>query len=121
MASFWETLTRFDRSKIRPALAVRTTLGFGLPLVVGAATGAVVPALAVATGALNVGFSDTDDPYLVRARRMLAASVLVAFAVACGGIFGQHPTLSIALLAAWAFGAGMLVALSPAAGDLGTI
>src|SRR4051794_1661760 len=111
MASFWETLTRFDRSKINPALALRNTLGFGLPLVVGAATHSIAPALAVAMGALNVSFSDTDEPYVVRSRRMIAASVLVGFAVACGGIFGQHPWLSIIVTGLWAFGSGMLVAL----------
>src|SRR4051794_23050065 len=121
MASFWETLTRFDRAKISPALAFRNTLGFGLPLVVGAATNNIAPALAVAMGALNVSFSDAGEPYLVRSRRMVAASVLVGVAVACGGIFGQHPALPVIIAGLWAFGAAMLVALSQAAADLGTM
>ena len=60
-----------------PRLAVRNTLGVALPLAAGAALGAVPAALAAGIGALNVAFSDSHEPYIQRARRMLAASVLV--------------------------------------------
>ena len=102
-------------------MALRNTLGVALPLMVGAWTDAMAPAIAVTIGALNVSFSDTNEPYIIRARRMIAASVLVGIAVAAGGVLGEHRVLSVILLGAWAFGAGMLVALGSTAADLGTI
>jgi uncharacterized membrane protein YccC len=114
-------LTRFDRSKLAPWVALRNTIGFALPLVFGFAFGHPLGGLAVATGALNVSYSDKDDPYLFRVRRMIAASAVVAFAVFCGCLSGGRDVLAIVIAGVWAFAAGMLVALSPAAADVGLI
>jgi uncharacterized membrane protein YccC len=92
-----------------------------LPIAVGAATGAVSGGLVAGTGALNVAFSDSDEPYAQRARRMLAASALVGLAVFAGSLTGASPVTAVSVDAAWAFAAGMMVALSTAAADLGTI
>ena len=104
-----------------PRLAARNTLGVALPLAAGAALGAVPAALAAGIGALNVAFSDSHEPYIQRARRMLAASVLVCGAVFAGALSGGSSALAVLVAGGWAFAAGLLVALSPAAGDLGLI
>lgn len=75
----------------------------------------------MATGALNVSFSDGQEPYPQRGKRMLAASVLVGFAVFAGALGGHRNTAAVAIAAPWAFAAGMLVALSTTAADLGGI
>jgi uncharacterized membrane protein YccC len=75
----------------------------------------------VATGALNVSYSDGTDPYFRRGGRMLMASLIASIAVVIGGLVGSHHTLAIALATAWAFAAGMLVALDNAAADIGLI
>ncbi|MEO7142451.1 MAG: FUSC family membrane protein, partial [Bryobacteraceae bacterium] len=120
-ASFWQMVVRFQADKIAPWLALRNTLGVALPLAAGVAFGAVPAALAVGAGALNVSFSDSDDPYVQRGRRMLAASVLVAIAICAGAICGNHPALAVAAAGTGAFAAGILVALSTAAADLGAV
>lgn len=73
------------------------------------------------TGALNVAFSDSSDPYFLRARRMFAASILVACSVFIGTALGSGFTYAVILAAGWAFAAGMLNSVSPAAGDLGVV
>jgi uncharacterized membrane protein YccC len=120
-AAFRQSLTRFDRSKLTPWVALRNTIGFAVPLVFGFAFGHPLGGLAVATGALNVSYSDKDDPYLFRVRRMIAASVMVGLAVFCGYLSGVHNDSAVAIAGIWAFAAGMLVALSPAAADVGVI
>src|SRR4051812_28896021 len=68
-AAFWQTLIKFEAAKLAPALAVRNTLGVVLPLIVGTAAGVPTVGIAVATGALNVAFSDSEEPYRRRAKR----------------------------------------------------
>lgn len=118
-ASLWRTIITFHRDKFLPWIAFRNAIGVAAPLIAGAITGQLGPAVTVATGALNVAFSDGYEPYIVRARRMLAASVLVALGVSIGALVGGNTWLAVAVAGAWAFAAGMMVALSTAAGDLG--
>ncbi len=120
-AAFWRILVRFQADKVSPWLALRNTIGVVLPLAAGAALGSVPLGLAMSTGALNVSYSDSHEPHIVRARRMLAASFLVAIAVFAGGCFGRNHALMVPLTAVWAFVGGMLVALGPGVADLGVL
>lgn len=120
-SALWHLITRVQRDKITPWLGFRNALGVALPLALGAAFGAVPVGLAVSTGALNVAFTDGAEPYRVRGWRMLAACVLVGFAVAIGETFGHNHLMAIALATCWAFGAGLLVSLSTTAADLGVV
>jgi uncharacterized membrane protein YccC len=120
-AALWQLVTRVQRDKIAPALALRNSIGVALPLAVGVATGAIPAGLAIATGALNASFTDSSEPYRVRGQRMLGASVLVGFAVAVGEICGRHHPMAVAITTGWGFAAGLLVALSSTAADLGVI
>src|SRR5271168_5040080 len=85
-ATFWQTVIRFQKEKLNFWLAVRNTVGIVLPLIAGVAFGTIPGGLAMATGALNVSFSDGQEPYPQRSRRMLSASALVGFAVFCGAL-----------------------------------
>src|SRR5437773_12533112 len=58
---FWRVLTRFDSSKLSPYLALRNTIGVLLPLVAGFALDMPRGGLVVASGALNVAYSDGSD------------------------------------------------------------
>jgi uncharacterized membrane protein YccC len=117
--AFWRIITRLEKHKINTWIAFRNAIGVALPLGIGIAIGEPLGAVAVTTGALNVSFSDGDDPYAQRARRMLAWSFLGAVAVFTGSVAGEHHWAAILLTAAWAFVAGMLVSISTRAGDLG--
>ncbi len=100
---------------------MRNSIGVVLPLIAGFALQLPRGGLVVASGALNVSYSDGSDPYLERAKRMLASSLICAIAVFAGAISGKHQIFAIALATAWAFVAGMFVAVGGAAPDLGVI
>lgn len=116
-----QEVVRFQRDSVRPYIGVRNAIGVFVPLALGAAVGLVPSGLVAATGALNVAFSDSDAPYAIRARRMLAASIVVGLAVTAGTLCAWHKALIVLSASAWAFAAGMLVALDQTAADLGTI
>jgi uncharacterized membrane protein YccC len=119
-SAFWRTVKKIDKSKINNGwMALRNSLAVAVPLAVGIALGNPLGAAAVATGALNVSFSDGRDPYYQRARRMITWSVLGAFAVFVGCISGNNEIAAIIVAACWAFLAGMLIAVGSHAGDLG--
>jgi uncharacterized membrane protein YccC len=119
--AIWRLLTHFDRSKMVPALALRNTAGVILPLVVGYALGMPRGGLAMASGALNVSYSDGHDPYQQRAKRMLASTVWCAIAIFLGAITGHRNIEAVFVATAWAFIAGMLVAVGTTAADVGVI
>jgi len=117
----WRLLTHFDHSKMVPSLALRNTAGVILPLIVGFALGMPRGGLAMASGALNVSYSDGHDPYPQRARRMLASTAWCAIAILLGAITGHRNVEAVFVATAWAFIAGMLVAIGTTAADVGVI
>ncbi|MBV8551570.1 MAG: FUSC family protein [Acidobacteriaceae bacterium] len=118
--AFWRTITRLDKSRINSIWrATRNGLAVALPLSIGIALDSPLAAVAIATGALNVAYSDGRDPYGQRARRMLLWSGLGALAVFVGSITGQYHVAAVLVSAAWALAAGLLVSVSSRAGDLG--
>ena len=119
--AFWQILTLFDSTKLSTHRAFRNALGVVLPLIAGFALHMPRGGLVVASGALNVSYSDGSDPYSMRVKRMLASSVICAVAVFVGAISGKHVVLAVTLAAVWAFVAGMFVAVGGAAPDLGII
>jgi len=106
---------------LNPALALRNTAGVLIPLAAGFALGMPRGGLAMASGALNVSYSDGHDPYQQRAKRMLASTVWCAIAIFLGGITGHRNVEAVFVATAWAFIAGMLVAIGTTAADVGVI
>src|SRR5690349_7017582 len=121
LQALWQIVTHVDRSKINAAQALRNTLGVVAPLIVGQMIGMPRGGLAMASGALNVSYSDGSDPYQKRAKRMLASTAWCSIAVLLGGLTAHSNVLSVATATAWAFIAGMLVALGTTAADVGVI
>src|SRR5215475_11301383 len=119
--AIWRLLTYFDHSKMVPSLALRNTAGVVIPLVVGFALGMPRGGLAMASGALNVSYSDGHDPYPQRARRMLASTMWCAIAIFLGALTGHRNIEAVFVATAWAFIAGMLVAIGTTAADVGVI
>jgi uncharacterized membrane protein YccC len=119
--SYWHGLIRYDAQKVSAPMALRNALGVGIPLAVGVALGQPTGGLMSAIGALNVAYSDGSDPYQFRARRMIAASILVAVAVFAGGLAGHSTVSRLCASALCAFAAGMMVAVGQIATDIGNI
>jgi uncharacterized membrane protein YccC len=119
--TFWRGVQHVDTAKMEPWIALRNALGVAIPLAVGIAMGMPLGGLAVASGALNVSYSDGHDPYKGRARRLLASSVLCSIAVMAGGLAGHHNAAAVVLIAVWAFGSGMAITLGTTGESLGVI
>ena len=120
-AALRRSLTRYDREKIHPPIAIRNTIGVVLPLIIAGIAGQHSLGLVGSLGALNVAYQDGTDAYGLRARRMLAASFLVGIALFTGGLTAHHNAIAIVVATLAAFAAGMLVSLGTAAGDIGTV
>src|ERR1700689_5909315 len=118
---FWQGVLHVETSKMDLGIGVRNALGVALPLAVGIAIKMPLGGLAVASGALNVSYSDSSDPYKQRARRMLASSALCAIAVMAGGLAGHHNVEAVTLITVWAFGSGMAITLGATGESLGVI
>lgn len=112
-------VARVDVSQISYVTALRNAAGVVAPLAVGAATGHLLPSLTVATGALNVAFSDRPGPYRLRAGRMLLAGACSALSVCVGSAMGSITWLAVPLVMMWGFGGALLVALGAAATQIG--
>src|SRR5207249_3314098 len=121
LKALWRIVTHIDRSKINAWQALRNTVGVIAPLIVGYALGMPRGGLAMSSGALNVSYSDGSDPYEKRAKRMLASTVWCSIAVLLGGLTAHNNVASVVTATAWAFIAGMLVALGTTAADVGVI
>ena len=119
--AFWRGVLHVDTAKMEPWIGLRNAVGVSVPLAVGIAIGMPLGGLAVASGALNVSYSDGHDPYGQRAKRMLASSVLCALAVMAGGLAGHHNAAAVALATVWAFGSGMAIVLGTTGESLGVI
>ncbi len=119
--AFWQGVLHVDTAKMQPWIGLRNAVGVIAPLAAGIAIGMPLGGLAVASGALNVSYSDGHDPYGQRAKRMLASSALCAIAVMAGGLMGHHTAAAVALATVWAFGSGMAIALGTTAESLGVI
>lgn len=120
-SAFWQTVVRFDATRLTPEIAFRNTVGIVAPLIAGVALRDPASAAVVALGALNVCYSDSREAYAVRARRMLLASLLVGLAVAVGALSARNNITAAIAAMVWAFGVGMLVVLGPKAADLGLV
>jgi uncharacterized membrane protein YccC len=101
----------FERNEVKPQWGARFAFGVGLPLFVGAATGYLVEAVAVAGGALMVGLTDSGAPYRQRVGAMMITCVSVALCTFVGEVAAHSAVISVALLALASFGAGMFIAL----------
>jgi len=121
LQALWQIVTHIDRSKINVWQAARNALGVVAPLVVGQFLGMPRGGLAMASGALNVSYSDGSDPYAKRAKRMLASTLWCSIAVLLGGLTAHSDVVSVLVATVWAFVAGMLVALGTTAADVGVI
>src|SRR5258708_14317714 len=119
--ALWGIVTHVDHSKINPWQALRNTVGVIVPLIAGCALGMPRGGLAMASGALNVSYSDGSDPYAKRAKRMMASTVWCSIAVLIGGLTAHNSTVTIVAATLWAFTAGMLVSLGSTAADVGVI
>src|SRR5215212_4200633 len=110
-----------DRSQLQVARGLRNALGAVIPLAVGAATGEIAAGVAVAGGALLVGFAEQGAPFAGRARGMLVGTALVGGSTLVGTLAGDIEWLTVLLMAVWGFAAGLTLALGQTASFQGIL
>ena len=121
LQAFWRALTQFDRKRIDLWMGFRNAIGVVVPLAIGVHLGYPASGLVGATGGLNVAAADGTDSYRNRAARMLTSSVIGAFAVLIGALAARNAPAVFIVRTLWAFAAGLVVCLGPAAADIGMI
>lgn len=112
----WQTVLHIDRSSLTPFQAARSTLGVGIPLVVGLVTGQIETGVLVASGCLMLGSVGLKDSYQKRARSMLLSSLFVTLSALVGGIVGGFGWLAVLVaVGVWGIVAGMFASISQTA------
>src|SRR5947209_15767573 len=104
----WRAALRIDRSQITAVPALRSVIGFVLPLALGVATGHVVEGVSMAGGAASLGAIDLTSPYHARTRTMLLACGGIAFSAFVGSLTGRIDWLAILVIGIWGIGIGLL-------------
>ncbi|KYP81345.1 FUSC family protein [Ferroacidibacillus organovorans] len=110
-----------DRSSLHVQAGLRNALGIALPLAVGLISGQVQTSIVVAIGALVTGFAGVTGTSRLRLRTMLLAFGWLGVATFIGTLSGHFLIASGVLLMANGFFAGILVAVSPAAAQVGML
>jgi uncharacterized membrane protein YccC len=109
VAQLLRSAVRLDRSSLQLTRGLRYAAGVGAPLLVGIAINHLIEGVAVSTGALLVGLTDSGAPYRRRVPAMLAASLVVAGATLVGELVGAHDVLTVVILALISFVAGLCI------------
>ncbi|MFC4427249.1 FUSC family protein [Deinococcus navajonensis] len=86
---------RLNWSQFRPWLALRSTLGVALPILLGGVAGHPVWGMVAALGALMAGMASFHGVYRTRARLMVTTSVAMALAAGLGDLVAQDDLLAI--------------------------
>jgi uncharacterized membrane protein YccC len=115
----FESALHIEWPNIEPAAALRCAAGVGVAL--GGALLLNRPAAGVflAVGAVSAGFGSFQGAYRSRAATMLLAASGMAVSLFVGSLAGRSTLIDCAIAAAWALGAGLFVALGPAAAFIG--
>src|SRR5947209_386533 len=115
----WRAALRIDRSQITAVPALRSVIGFVLPLALGVATGHVVEGVSIAGGAISLGMVGLTYAYRARMRTMLLACAAVALSAFVGSITSRISWLAILVVGIWGIWAGLLVAVNQSAMVIG--
>jgi hypothetical protein len=115
----FESALHIEWPNVEPAGALRCAAGVGVPL--GGALILNQPAAGVflAVGAVSAGFGSFQGAYRSRAATMLLAASGMAVSLFVGSLAGRSTLIDCAIAATWALGAGLFVALGPAAAFIG--
>jgi uncharacterized membrane protein YccC len=109
VARLLRAAVRLDRSSLQLTRGLRYAAGVGAPLVLGVAVNRLIEGVAVSTGALLVGLTDSGAPYRRRVPAMLVACLVVAAATFVGELVGAHDVLTVVILALASFVTGLCI------------
>lgn len=109
VARLLRAAVRLDRSSLQLRRGLRYAAGVGAPLVLGVAVNRLIEGVAVSTGALLVGLTDSGAPYRRRVPAMLVACLVVAAATFVGELVGAHDVLTVVILALASFVTGLCI------------
>lgn len=110
-----------DRTQLQVRAGLRSALGIALPLCAGLAMHQVALSVIVAVGALVSGMAGITGTTRQRLRTMLSAGACMGAAAFIGGVAAHGLVLSAAVVFLSAFLAGLMIAVSSQAAQLGLL
>lgn len=119
--SIIRTMTTHDRSQLHYTAGARNALGVALPLVVGLLIHQVPAAIVVTLGALVTGFAGITGTSRLRLRTMGLAIIWLTLTTGIGALSGNSFFLSVFISMISGLFAGLMVAVSPAAAQVGVL
>lgn len=120
-ANLWRSSYAIDRSRIAVFAPVRAFISSLVVLGVGTALGVTELAISVAIGALFTGILDLGEPYPLRARAMLWATVWLSAATLVGTFASRNVAVHILVAAVVAAAAGFAGSLGLHGGVTGLV
>ncbi|GMA65416.1 hypothetical protein GCM10025859_58560 [Alicyclobacillus fastidiosus] len=115
------TLTARDTSQLLLLAGVRNAIGVVIPLVIGLVTQHTLSGVGISVGALVAGFAGMSGTARRRTRTMLLATVWMRIATLIGATTGGIVWLIVVTVMLSGFIAGMMVAVSAEAGQVGLL
>lgn len=109
----------FDTSGLAPIAGLRAAVGLTAALAIGLAAGGPAAAVIAAVGALVIGIVSLTGGVRPPLLTMALTALAQATSIFVGSVTGQIAPLHIAVLAGWAFAAGLFIALGRGATTVG--
>jgi hypothetical protein len=109
-----------DSTGLQPFVALRAAAGVAVPLAVGTALGHPAEGAIAAAGALPAGVAGIGGGFRARTGLIAATTAGMTTSTFVGGLVAGHLPAILVVLAAWGFGAGLVVVLGRDATIVGT-
>jgi uncharacterized membrane protein YccC len=110
---------RLDPSGVQIRFGVRCSAGVALVLFAALASGHAAQGIPAAIGAFITAFASRQGVYRTRASAMLFVGAAAAVSASVAAMTSGNAVLSIAIVAAWGFAAGIFASLGPVATTVG--
>jgi uncharacterized membrane protein YgaE (UPF0421/DUF939 family) len=115
----FESALHIEWPNVEPAAALRCAAGVGVALGGALVFNRPTAGVFLAVGAVAAGFGSFQGAYRSRAAIMLLAAGGMAISLFAGSLAGRSTLIDCAIAGGWALGAGLFVALGPAAAFIG--
>ncbi|GLW09452.1 hypothetical protein Misp01_45810 [Microtetraspora sp. NBRC 13810] len=112
-------LRRVEPANLSVLPALRCAVGVLIPLLVGTAVGRPGEGVTATIGALMVGFASYQGVYGTRFAAMAVTAAGAAISTFVGATAGAYAWLVVPLTGVWAFAAGLMASIGPAATVVG--
>ncbi len=109
-----------DRAGFAPVIALRGAAGVAIPVAIGTALGHPAEGAIAGAGALPAGVAGMGGGFRANSTLIAGTTVGMALSTLVGGVVAGHTVITVLVLMAWGFAAGITVVLGREATVIGT-